>query len=51
MVGLGRPGVDLDRVAEGDHQELDALVFHNLEVNRTLERSGIMKMIKMTKID
>ena len=41
VVGLWRPRVDLDGVAEGDHQELDALVLDDLEVHGALELADI----------
>lgn len=41
VVGLRGPGVDLDRVLQGDHQELDALVLDDLEVDGTLQVADI----------
>jgi hypothetical protein len=37
VVGLRSPGVDLDGVPQRDHQKLDTLVLHDLEVNSTLK--------------
>ena len=37
VVRLGRPGVDLDGVAQGDDQELDSLVLDDLEVDGPLQ--------------
>lgn len=37
VVGLRRPGVDLDRVLERNDQELDPFVLDDLEVDRPLQ--------------
>lgn len=36
VVWLWSPGIDLDRVLQRYHQELDSFVFHYFEVNSTL---------------
>ena len=41
VVGLRSPGVDLDGVPQRDHQKLDTLVLHDLEVNSTLKNGKI----------
>ncbi len=41
MVRLGRPGVDLDALLHADHQELDALVLDDSEVDTALHLTHV----------
>jgi hypothetical protein len=41
VVGFRRPGVDFNRILQSDDQELDALVFDNLEMHCSLKVANI----------